>query len=231
MSEPPRLLQEAPGSLERALLEAGSSYRTSPGLHAKTLAAVGIAGSAAATSLASASLSQLGWPKWLTALSVMGASAAIPVSYYVLSDPAPVSGGQAPARTPPRSEPHFIEPAPLEEPKPLDEPAPLEVKPAPAKPRAEARVQRNASLVDETQAVEVARRALARGDTRSVFAALDSYSRTYPRGRLALEAEVLRIAALDESGQRESARRRAESFLRSHPKSVLSSRVRRVLDH
>jgi hypothetical protein len=223
VSEPPRLLEEAPGPLERALLEAGSSYRTAPGLHAKTLAAVGIAGSAAATSLASASLSNLGWPKWLTALSVMGASAAIPVSYYALSDPAPVASVQAPLRTAPRSPPRFMEPAPEEEAKPV------EPKPAPVKPRPDARAQRIASLVEETEAVDAARSALARGDTRSAFSALDAYARSYPRGRLALEAEVLRIDAFDQSGQRETAKRRAESFLRNHPKSVLASRVRRVL--
>jgi hypothetical protein len=53
----------------------------------------------------------------------------------------------------------------------------------------------------------------------------------YPRGRLSLEAEVLRIDALERSGQSESARRRAELFLRHHPKSVLAPRVRRFLGH
>lgn len=90
-------------------------------------------------------------------------------------------------------------------------------------------MQRSASLTEETQAVDAARSALARGDARGALSALDAYARKYPRGRLSLEAEALRIDALDKSGQHESAKRRAESFLRNHPKSVLAPRVRRVL--
>jgi hypothetical protein len=219
MSEPPRLLEEATSPVERALLEAGTSYRSSASAHAKTLAAVGIVGTAAVTEVAGASLSHLGWPKWLTALSVVGATAAVPVAYLAIKDPAPVAHVQPAPRTSPVT-PHFIEPAPVDEAK--------DNKPAPVAPRPESRA-RTVSLTEETEAVDAARSALARGEARSALSALDSYARKYPRGRLALEAEVLRIDALDKSGQRESAKRRAETFLRNHPKSVLASRVRRIL--
>jgi hypothetical protein len=221
MSEPPRLLEESTSPVERALLEAGASYRSSASVHAKTLAAVGIVGTAAVTEVAGASLSHLGWPKWLTALSVVGATAAVPVAYFAIKDPEPVARVALAPRTPPA--PKFIELAPFEEPKPV------EAKPAPVAPRSEARVQRSASLIEETEAVDAARSALARGDARAALSALDAYGRKYPRGRLALEAEALRIDALDKNGQRESAKRRAEAFLRNNPKSVLASRVRRIL--
>jgi outer membrane protein assembly factor BamD (BamD/ComL family) len=67
---------------------------------------------------------------------------------------------------------------------------------------------------------------LARGDGEGALARLDAYSRGYPRGRLELEAEVLRIDALDQSGRTNLARERAEAFLRRHPRSVLAARVR-----
>jgi hypothetical protein len=44
-----------------------------------------------------------------------------------------------------------------------------------------------------------------------------------------LEAEVLRIDALDRAGQAEAARRHAEMFVQKHPKGVLTGRVRRYL--
>ena len=222
MSEPPRLLEESTSPVERALLEAGTSYRSSASVHAKTLAAVGIVGTAAVTEVAGASLSNLAWPKWLTALSVVGATAAVPVVYYTLQDPEPVAQVRpAPRRQP--VAPNFIEPVTPDEPKPI-----VEVKPAPVA-RSETRAARDVSLMEETQAVDAARTALLRGEVRSALSALDTYARKYPRGRLALEAEALRIDALDKSGQRESAKRRAETFLRNNPKSVLAPRVRRIL--
>ena len=63
-------------------------------------------------------------------------------------------------------------------------------------------------------------------DWSGALVRLDAYGRAYPHGRLGLEAEVLRIDALDESGRRDAARARAEAFLQRHPHSVLAARVR-----
>jgi hypothetical protein len=221
MSEPPRLRDDAASPVERALLEAGSAYRSSAALHAKTMAAVGLAGSAALAEVAGSTLSKFGWSKWLTSLSVLGATVAVPVGYYVLQEPAPVV---APA---PRVAPKSVEIAPakpvpvvVEEAK-LASPAPQQnAKPAP---------QRAPSLGREIDLIDAARAALSRGDARGALATLDAYSRIYPRGRLGMEAEVLRIDALERSGDTDGARRRAEAFLRHNPKSVLSARVRRLL--
>lgn len=234
MSEPPRLRDEAASPVERALLEAGSSYRGSAALHTKTMAAVGLAGSAAMAEVTGSALSNFGWSKWLTSLSVLGATAAIPVGYYVLKEPAPVPAVVAPA---PKLAPKSAELAP---PNPVVVPAPvvtapIEVAtPAPAAPPAAAQnakpaAQRAPSLGREIDLIDTARAALSRGDSRGALATLDAYSRIYPRGRLSMEAEVLRIDALERSGDSDGARRRAEAFLRHHPKSVLSARVRRLL--
>jgi len=224
MSEPPRLRDDAASPVERALLEAGSAYRSSAALHAKTMAAVGLAGSAALAEVAGSTLSNFGWSKWLTSLSVLGATAAIPVGYYVLQDPTPVV---APA---PRVAPKSVEIAPA---KPVPVEAPVVVEEAKVAPHAQQNSkpapQRAPSLGREIDLIDAARAALSRGDARGALATLDAYSRIYPRGRLGMEAEVLRIDALERSGDTDGARRRAEIFLRHNPKSVLSARVRRLL--
>ena len=82
------------------------------------------------------------------------------------------------------------------------------------------------TLAHELSSIDAARGMLARGDAAGALARLDAYSRAYPRGRLGLEAEVLRIDALGESGRADAARVRAEAFLQRHPHNVLASHVR-----
>ncbi|HET9933306.1 MAG TPA: hypothetical protein VFQ35_21525, partial [Polyangiaceae bacterium] len=85
------------------------------------------------------------------------------------------------------------------------------------------------SVAAELGVIDSVRAALSRGDTSGALSRLDGYAKTYPRGRLALEAEVLRIDALARSGQAAAASKRAEAFLRRFPNSVLASRVRGYL--
>ena len=82
------------------------------------------------------------------------------------------------------------------------------------------------TLAHELSSLDAARGLLARGDATGALARLDAYGRAYPHGRLGLEAEVLRIDALDESGRTDAAHARAEAFLQHHPHSVLAARVR-----
>jgi hypothetical protein len=90
-------------------------------------------------------------------------------------------------------------------------------------------VGRNA-LAAELAALDAARAKLNNGEPRAALVLLDSYQRDFPKPRLALEAEVLRIDALDRGGQTEAARKRAAAFVQSHPKGVLTGRVRRYLE-
>jgi hypothetical protein len=92
-----------------------------------------------------------------------------------------------------------------------------------AKPEASSKVD---SVAVELGVIDGVRAALARGDTNGALSRLDGYAKAYPRGRLALEAEVLRIDALARAGQGAAASKRAEAFLRRFPNSVLASRVR-----
>ncbi len=199
MIDPTRLRKDSDSDLERALLDAGASYQGSSRTRAKTLAALGLAGSAtllagtaAATSLTSAA--KLTWTKLIAGVTLVGAAAAVPVGYQMWQThddarrPAVVATASAVAPTG-----------------------------APAD---------RLSLTRELAALDAARAELARGEARNALALLDGYAQKHPHGRLELEAEVLRIDALARGGQREAARARAEVFLRRHPNSVLASRVR-----
>src|SRR3954468_17498353 len=87
MNEPRRLRDEAENPVELLLLEAGVAYRSSADARAKTLAALGLVGSAAvsagAISAASSTLATkigVGWSKLLL-ISSLGAGIAGPVGY------------------------------------------------------------------------------------------------------------------------------------------------------
>ncbi|WP_437605781.1 hypothetical protein WMF20_32510 [Sorangium sp. So ce834] len=258
MSEPRRMLEESDSPLERALLNAGASYQASPETRAKTLAALGLAGaaalsasvaapaavSAAGTAVASSSVAvKLGWTKILVALSTVGVLAGIPAGYLAwrgVEAPELVAvhrfGGalagpveRAAARPAPAAVPA---PVPPVEAQPEEIPAPARagssggaasrVDPKPA--------STSAALKAELSALDAARSTLASGNAQGALALLDAYSKEHPRGRLGLEAEVLRIDALAKSGRLDAASQRAKAFLQRHPNSVLASRVRRYVN-
>lgn len=249
MNEPPRLLDESDSDFERALLRAGTSYRVSPDLRAKTLSALGIAGAATLTAGVAGSttlsaappaaasptlLAKLGVGKVLAALAAVGAVASVPVVYFVTKGETPSPSEAPKATTPATPSPKAVE-QPADERAPAPEPSPLAEAPraeAPAPPTA--KTERSnakpaasaAALRAELSALDAARAALAGGNPQGALALLDSYDRANPRGLLRLEAEVLRIDALAKSGRTEAAKKRAEAFLARHPNSVLASRVR-----
>jgi TolA-binding protein len=86
------------------------------------------------------------------------------------------------------------------------------------------------SLAAELSALEAARAALAKGEASGAATLLDAYVTAYPHGRLELEAEVLRIDVLARSGKPDVAKKRAQSFLRRYPTSVLATHVRGYLN-
>ena len=219
--EPNRLLNESTSQLERALLGAGASSPSSPQTRAKTMAALGLAagsatlltGAAGAASLTSAA--KLTWTKLVLGVSLAGA-AAVPVGYYVAKhQPAAESAASRPAA--PRARAAAPGGESVED--MMEAPVVL-----PADPVA------RASLTRELAALDRARLTLAHGDARGALGQLEAYQRSFPRGRLAVEAEVLRIDALAKIGRAVEARQHAQSFLRLHPNSVLATRVRAHLD-
>jgi hypothetical protein len=185
-------------------------------------------------------LGKLGWGKLVAVVSAIGVVGALPVAYWMAhGDPEPLAPPVVAALAKPSPAP--MKPARTAAPVPL---APLEARSLPV--AAEARedavaparstrfesksAQPSAVLTAELGALDAARSALAKGEARRALVLLDSYAKSYPRGRLMLEAEVLRIDALARSGETQAAKQRAATFLRRHPNSVLSARVRSYLD-
>jgi hypothetical protein len=240
MNEPGRLTSLSDSEVERILLHAGKAYRSSPEARARTMAALGLAGPLAGAAGVAALLSSAGagaatklaaggWMKIVAVISLAGAATAVPVGYYAMHQrarhaavpAAPVVVSRtAPAASPVvPAAPAAVAPVAL---------AP-EVSPVARPALAARRAARDPGLTDELAALDGARVALSSGDAQVALAALDAYTRAYPRGRLQLEAEVLSIDALARSGHTDAAKRRAQAFLRRHPKSVLAARVRGYL--
>jgi hypothetical protein len=232
MNSPRRLLDDHPTNLERELLRAGTAYRSSEAARRKTLAALGLVGtvavSAGVASASSSVLQKFGLWK-LVAVSSVGVAVLAPMGWVAWKKleapavkPAPTVAPQAPAERPVAE---VASRAPDEPVKPLETPQ-AEV---PA-PKLDARAASSGALSAELGMLDVARSKLGSGDARGALGVLEDYSRKYPRGRLGLEAEVLRIDALSRAGEAAAAKKRAEAFLKRHPKSVLAQRVRRYLD-
>ncbi|HEY4392726.1 MAG TPA: hypothetical protein VGP64_01630 [Polyangia bacterium] len=242
MKDPARLAQENVTALEQALLAAGRSYGSSASARNKTLAALGVAGSAtllAGTAQAvplgtlAQTLTKMTWGKILAAVSLAGAAAAVP-GYYAWQhhQAAKATAPIAVTARPAQAEAAAVPSPPAVVARAFDEQGANQPPFGPAsgmrdRPVTEARAGSvPATLARELSTLDAARGMLARGDATGALARLDRYAHAYPHGRLALEAEVLRIDALDAAGRSDAARARAQAFLDHHPHSVLAARVR-----
>ena len=238
MTEPTRLLSEPESELERALLDAGRSYTAPASMRTKTLLSLGLTAvatsSAPSAVAASSSLTKAALSKVALAVLLIG-GAALPIWHYlgpasrtpVTSPPAP-SAALVPQNPPTTSTQPEAAPSAGAPSAPL-EPAELQPSSSAASvgtTRAEVRPAATPPLAAELAALDSARASLSHSDPNAALVALDAYARNFPHGRLSMEAEVLRIGALAKSGQSAAARKRAETFLRHHPDSVLASRVR-----
>lgn len=235
MTEPRRLIDDSPGELEAALLRAGRETRASSRARLSTLAALGVAGSAvvagksAAASLSSSSVQQL------VAAGAVAVAATIGVLALTVGRSTPTVPAASPpvVLTSPAAAPRGAGDVTSAEPEP-EPPAPVATPPAAAPPRTvvaapvASRPSPSASLADETRSLDAARKALAAGEPSRALTLLDDHARRFPRGGLALEAEVLRIEALAQSGNRTAAASRARAFVARHPSSVFTPRVRRI---
>jgi len=97
-----------------------------------------------------------------------------------------------------------------------------------AQPRTSPRkVDAHAGLRDELALLEAVSRATKAGNGALALSHSQEYKRRFPRGKLALEAQVLHIEALALAGNRAEASRLAESFLKRYPDSPVAARIRR----
>jgi hypothetical protein len=83
-------------------------------------------------------------------------------------------------------------------------------------------------LRDEIKLLDRVRGALRNGEARRALSELDRYAQKFPRGDFRQEASVLRIEALQQSGQHGRATALARDFVTQHPKSPHVERVQRV---
>jgi len=236
MDEPERMLEQTGSALERALLREGRAYQCPKDLRSKTLSALGLASTAGlATGGALAWLSAKTWStKLLLTISAAAVLVGIPVGYFALRParaPAPELR-PAEVQTPPATKPS---PA-MEQPVTAETPIPVPAASAPIAAASPARTSggtglASSSLRAELAALDAARSTLAGGNFIGALSFLDAYFRTFPRGKLHPEAEVLRIDALAKDGRMSDARKYAQEFLRRHPSSVLAARVQPFAGH
>lgn len=84
-------------------------------------------------------------------------------------------------------------------------------------------------LAGESALLDRARSALGAGDPAGALRALDEHRKGYARPMLGIEAAVLRIDALERSGDHARAKTLGEAFLASHPDSPHAARVRTLI--
>jgi hypothetical protein len=229
MDEPERMLDHPTSALERALLLEGRGYRAPDNLRTHTLATLGLATSVGLGSGALAWLSAKSWgAKTLVAFSTATLLTAVPVSYMLFVKDAPSARLTSPVPTmvdPPTPTAPTMSSLPIVVPDPAPTRAvesPATLPPAPAR----ASATTSSALRAELAALDAVRSTLANNDPAGALSFLGAYFRTFPRGRLHFEAEVLRIHALAQAGQSDMAKRHAREFLKRHPNSVLTARVR-----
>ncbi|MBN1607829.1 MAG: hypothetical protein JW940_14420 [Polyangiaceae bacterium] len=202
-----RVLARARGSLQRDNVIALAPRR--PPTRVRRAVYATAAGLAVAASVAAAYMA--------------GRAAPTPPSNAETQPPPPL------APTPPRSP----EPAPAPAPEAAPTPTPTtgDVTRATSASKASVASERanpareDDRAVEELRLLESARRANARGDYASVLALVAEHARTYPRGRLTEEREVLRVRALVGLGRSSEARQAAARFRRQFPRSVLLATV------
>ena len=231
MDDPQRLLDGTATALERTLLQELRSYRGPKEMRDHTLAALGVTGSAGlATGVTLAWLWGKIWgTKLLLTVSVASVLLGVPAGYLILR-----RGATPPAPPAPPTVAALPPVQPLQAPAPATAPTVLDTPASPTPPTV-ARVLRrgvttSADLHAELEALDTVRTNLAGGDFFRSLSLLEAYFQNFHRGRLHLEAEVLRIDALARVGQAEAARSYAKEFLRHNPKSVHAARLQSIIE-
>jgi hypothetical protein len=245
MTEPKRLIDEMDSPLARELLQVGRRSPSGPlGVRRqRVLTALGIGLVVGTTKKVSfAALST--WTKVLAIGCVMGAGAGGVVAYRAFTTPpssAPNTTSAA-IRTTPEGGSH-VEQGSVSRPAAAGvwSSGPTVAAPAPASATRVSTAARNiaprtsvlkterkdSSVREELTLLEHARAELQSGRSEAAVITLGSYTQRFPRGVLALEAEVLRIEALAAAGRTHEATKRARRVLERNPNSVVASRLKR----
>lgn len=141
----------------------------------------------------------------------------------------------APAKAPVAAKAVEAAPAPAA---PALQEAPPEVSPLPpveqAAPARGGRSDSSASaaedLSEQIKMIEAARAGVAAGDPQAALKALNAYGAKFPRGSFGQEATVLRIRAVDQSGDSARATAMAKSFVSRFPNSPHVARLKPIAE-
>jgi hypothetical protein len=232
MTEPTRLVDEAGGDqLETSLLQLAKSEGPSPEGRRKILAAIAAGSAASLTSQAADAASKTGAKSAALKWGLLGAAAlAIPAALLLLQG----SDAAVPQRTAPAA-PAKAPAAPAQAARAPAEadPAPLAIDDLPAlqdaPPAAGAAPNKTqGSLAEEVAQLQKAKLALKAGNAEQALAELDTYAQRFPRPMLGAEATVVRIEALNASGDSARAKSLAEGFLSKNPNSPYGARLRNL---
>jgi hypothetical protein len=229
VKDPERLLSGGGTAAERLLLGAGAAEEPPSGgaAHLAAMLAPPLAGPPGPSTApppaapgTSGALGALG-AKWAIVAAALGGAALVIATRAPEERPAPAVVAPA-ARTPElAAPPPEVQSPPVEQ--GVETSAPVE---NPRKRVESAAASGTPSIAREIRTLDQVRALLAKGDGRRALAELDRYRAEAPRGALGQEATLLRIEALVAAGDRPSARRLAQRFLREHPGTPHEKRVR-----
>jgi len=237
MSDPTRLLQDAPSDLEAELLRSVASERPTFEHRTRVRQAMGLApgGSiappAGAGSLGAGKMAIAG----LIAAGAIAALLARGASHYGAGASTGMVDVTAVAPSPPAEPAIAIEPAaPVVDPQSLPSagappsPNPRATAIPPSRPTRESKSTADATPSDiraQIALIDEAHAALKRHAPGDALRAVDLYSSRYPGGLLDQEAAVIRIEAVDQSGNHARAASLARAFLAKHPASAHAKRL------
>lgn len=126
-----------------------------------------------------------------------------------------------PEPEPPPEEP-TVEPESEQQPEP-DQPTPT---PAGETKKNTAPVPTAADLERDLELIGEAKVALRQKDAQEALRILNEHEKDFPRSSFAEERAFLEMTALCDLGKKDRARKQAERFLKKHPKSALTPRVK-----
>ncbi len=240
MTDPRRLTEEPGNDLSASLLRAAKSYTPSERTKQKTFVALGVAGVAttvSSTAAGAAGATQSSATTKIVAYGLLGLALVGGVVYGLSRRSKSTVSTQLPTTTVVESSAATQQPAPLAQPTVTASPTlTAEASSLPAvptsgttsvAPKAPA-PSASLGLSDEIKLLDRARSTLA-SNPQASMAALDEYRKLFPKPTLGLEAQVIRIEALVNSGDRGSARALAKDFLARHASSPHASRIRKLV--
>ena len=239
-----KLVPDDPTPLEKLLLDASRAERPSNDQKARMRALLGIGlplsgpfaapPPAAHAQVASRTAAGLGKSATL-AKAALGLGVVALIGAFVLTrqdDVTPPVATVKPAAAPvvvaapvveaPQEAAPAVSPLP-----PVEEPA---LAPTAHAARTDASAAANADLGEQIRLIEAARAGVAAHDAKAATAALDTYAAKFPRGSFGQEAMVLRIRAIDQSGDSARATALAKSFVARFPSSPHVARLKPIAE-